>query len=100
MNAPDLPQFRLVDMFHSLVDVEIKECILTSFTNPSHLRVVIATVVFGMVINCADVCQIFHVGLSEDKECYIQETSRAGRDGSHSLAVLIIIKGICMFIQI
>ena len=94
VGAPDLPQFRLVDMFHSSIDVEIKESILASFTKPSQLRVVIATVAFGMGIDCADVRQVFHVGPPEDVECYIQETGRAGRDGGHSLAVLMMIKGI------
>ena len=94
VGAPDLPQFRLVDMFHSSIDVEIKESILASFTKPSQLRVVIATVAFGMGIDCADVRQVFHVGPPEDIECYIQETGRAGRDGGHSLAVLMMIKGI------
>ena len=50
VDAPDLPEFRLVDMFHSSVDVEIKEHILKSFTKPSHLRVVIATVASGWVL--------------------------------------------------
>ena len=92
VGAPDLPQFRLIDMFHSSIDVEIKESILVSFTKPSQLRVVIATVALGMGIDCADVRQVFQVGPPEDLECYIQETSRAGRDGGHSLAVLMMIR--------
>ncbi|XP_065905622.1 ATP-dependent DNA helicase RecQ-like [Dysidea avara] len=96
VDAPDLPEFRLVDMFHSSVDVEIKEHILKSFTKPSHLRVVIATVAFGMGIDCNDVHQVFHVGPPEDIECYIQETGRAGRDGDKSLALLMLIKEIRM----
>ena len=96
MGSPDLPQFRLVDMFHSSVDIEIKEHILKSFCKPSHLRVVIATVAFGMGIDCNDVRQVFHVGPPEDIECYIQETGRAGRDGSNSLALLMLIKEIRM----
>ena len=75
VSAPDLPQFRLIDMYHSSIDVEIKKSILVSFTKASQLRVVIATVAFGMGIDCADVCQILHVGPPED---YIQETGRAG----------------------
>ena len=94
VGAPDLPQFRLVDMFHNSIDVEKKESILASITKPSWLRVVIATVAFGMGIVCANVPQVFHVGPPEDVECYIQETGRVGRDGGHSLAVLMMTKGI------
>ena len=83
-------------MFHSSVDAEIKESILASFMRASLLRIVIATAAFGMGIDCADVYQICHVGPPEDKESYIQETGRAGRDGSHSLALLMVIKGIHM----
>ena len=32
--ASDLPQFRLIDMFHSSVDIEIKDDILASFSKP------------------------------------------------------------------
>jgi len=61
VGSPDLPEFRLVDMFHSSVDIEIKEHILKSFCKPSHLRVFIATVAFGIGIDCNDVHQVFHV---------------------------------------
>ena len=85
-------------MFHSSVDIEIKEHILNSFVKPSHLRVVIATVAFGMGINCNDVHQVIHVGPPEDIECYIQETSRAGQDGGESLVLLMLIKEIRMIL--
>ena len=96
LGAPDLPQFRLLDMYHSSVDQEIKESILNLFSKPSHLRIVIATVAFGMGIDCRDVRQVVHVGPPEDIECYIQETGRAGRDGLPSVAVLLLIKGMKM----
>ena len=96
VGAPDLPQFRLVDMFHSSVDIEIKESILLNFCKPSQLRIVISTVAFGMGIDCPDVRQIVHLGPPEDVESYIQETGRAGRDGGHAVAVLLIVRGIRM----
>jgi len=46
-----------------------------------------------MGINCPDVQQIIHVGAPEDIGCYIQETGRAGRNGSQSVAVLLLFKG-------
>ena len=58
-----------------------KSVIVSLFTKPSHLRVAVATVAFGLGINCPDVCQIVHFGMPVDLESYIQETGRAGRDG-------------------
>ena len=92
-DAPNLPRFRLADMFTSVTDQAQKECIINNFTSPSQLRVVIATVAFGLGIDCPDVRQIVHIGMPDSLEDYIQETGRSGRDGVLSLATLLQIKG-------
>ncbi len=53
----------------------------------------IATVTFGMGVDCLDVHQIVHIGAPDNVESYIQETGRAGRDGMQSVAVLLLIPG-------
>ena len=50
--------------------------------------VVIATVSFGMGLDCPNVRRVFHWGASPDIELYIQETGRAGRDRLASKAIL------------
>jgi len=85
-NAPDLARFRLVDMYLSCTTV--KKTIIERFTKESSLRVVIATKAFGLDIDCFGVQQIIHVGPPSDLESYIQETSRVGRDGVPSVALL------------
>lgn len=93
VDAPDLPQFRLVDMYHSSTDPAVQEMILHRFSVQSSLRVVVSTVAFGMGIDCADVRQVVHLGPPDDVEAYIQETGRAGCDGQNAIAVLLLIKG-------
>ena len=55
----------------------------------SCLRIVCATVVFCMGINCPDVHVIIHLSPPDDIDSYIQETGRAGRHGSLSKAILL-----------
>ena len=85
---PDLPQFRLVDMFTSGSHVTIKEKISILFTTLSNLRILIATVAFGMGVNPPDVHQIYHCGPPTDIEMYVQEVGRGGRDGLRTVATL------------
>ncbi|XP_035315181.1 ATP-dependent DNA helicase Q4 isoform X1 [Cricetulus griseus] len=46
-----------------------------------HLRVVVATVAFGMGLDRPDVRAVLHMGLPPNFESYVQAIGRAGRDG-------------------
>ena len=94
-NGPDLPQFRLVDMFTSGTHPSVREDIIESFTKlDSPLRVLIATVAFEMGVNPPDVRLILQHGPPNDMETYIQETGRGGRDGLPTYAVMRYGKGL------
>ena len=55
INAPDIPQFRMVDMFTSCTEADIKDTILECFTKKNNPRILVATVAFGMGIDCPNI---------------------------------------------
>ena len=89
----DLCHNRVVDMFHSCTEPCIKDCIIKNFSTSSPLRVVIATIAFGMGVDIHDIRNIIHFGACEDVEMYVQAVGRAGRDGNNSTALLLTRKG-------
>ena len=58
----------------------MKDAIISAFTSDSCLRVVVATIAFGMGVNCYNVHEVIHLGSPSDLESYVQETGCAGRD--------------------
>ena len=67
----------------------MKEIILLSFCKPDGiLSVVLATMGFGMGLDCPNVCRIIHWGPSADTEQFWQVTGSTGRDGLPSVAIL------------
>ena len=81
--------FRLVDMFTAGSTPIMRERVLEEFCkNKTKLCLIIATSAFGMGVDCPDITRIISWGPPPTLEDLLQQTGRAGRDGSQSEAIL------------
>ena len=69
-----------VDSYHAGMSAAERKRIQLAFMT-SRLRIVVATVAFGMGLNKSDVRAIIHYNVPKSFESYVQEIGRAGRDG-------------------
>lgn len=73
-------QETLVEAYHAGMCSQERRRVQRAFME-GQLRMVVATVAFGMGLNRPDVRAVLHLGLPPSFESYVQAVGRAGRDG-------------------
>lgn len=76
-----------VGAYHAGMTPDAREKVQSRFLE-GKLKVIVATVAFGMGIDKADIRTVVHAAIPGSVEGYYQEIGRAGRDGLPSQAIL------------
>ncbi|KAI4842706.1 ATP-dependent DNA helicase, partial [Aureobasidium sp. EXF-8846] len=75
--------------YHAGMKVEEKTAVQDSFM-ADEIRIVVATIAFGMGIDKSDIRNVVHLDLASTVEEYSQQIGRAGRDGEPGYCIMFL----------
>ena len=85
---------KLFAMYHGSTDSDVQKYIVEDFEKANgQIRVLFATIAFGMGVNVKGVHTVLHMGSSMAIDDYMQESGRCGRDGAQSVSVILAYPG-------
>lgn len=84
-----------VEAYHAGMCSQERRRVQRAFMD-GQLRVVVATVAFGMGLDRPDVRAVLHLGLPPSFESYVQAVGRAGRDGQPAHCHLFLQPQVCV----
>ncbi|EQC28453.1 hypothetical protein SDRG_13781 [Saprolegnia diclina VS20] len=76
--------------YHAGLEADVKEKVRATFLS-GKLRVVVATIAFGMGIDKPNVRGVIHYHMPSSMEHYVQHVGRAGRDGKPAHCTLLLV---------
>ena len=88
-----------VEAYHAGMEASHRTRVQRNFMS-GELRIVVATVAFGMGLDKSDIRAIVHFDMPSSLESYVQEIGRAGRDGNVSFCHVFLDQKVCLMVQL